>query len=377
MTHLKILVLSVSAGTGHTRAAEALRSYAAADQPGTEPIHLDILQFVTPLLRFVYTNAYNAMVRHAPILWNYLYRATNIARRDGLLHQLRRWAEQVNSGSLLKEIGKLKPDLIICTHFLPAELLSRMLAAGSVNCPVWVQVTDYDLHRMWVHDHMAGYFAPNEEVAFRLREQGIAPDRIFVTGIPIMPAFSDPFDRTVCAGELDILPNRTTLLLLGGGVGVGSVTAIAARLLELTQNFQIIALAGKDLATLAALEQLALRYPGRLVAQGYTRQIERLMACADLVITKPGGLTTAESLAMGLPMIVIAPIPGQEEHNANFLLERGVALRAFDLATLQYRVSFLLAHQPRLVAMRAKAKALARPDAACRALAIALQKAGR
>ena len=113
------------------------------------------------------------------------------------------------------------------------------------------------------------------------------------------------------------------------------------------------------------------------MAKGYTGQIERLMACADLVVTKPGGLTTAESLAMGLPMIVIAPIPGQEEQNANFLLEQGVALKAFDMATLTYRVSHLLAHDARLAAMRAKAQALARPDAAQQALGIALQKAAQ
>lgn len=375
MTHPRILVLSASAGTGHTRAAEALRSYASAEQSSIEATHLDALQFVTPWLRFVYTDAYIFLVRHAPALWRYIYRTTNLARHEGFGHRIRRWAERLNSRSLLAEIARQKPDLIICTHFFPAELLSRLLAAGDADYPVWVQVTDFDLHRMWVQNHMAGYFAPNDEVAFRMREQGIAADRIFVTGIPIMPAFAEPLDRSTCARELGISPDRATLLLLGGGAGFGSVREIAECLLELKENFHLIALAGKDKAMLAELHQLAIEYPGRLVAQGYTRQIERLMACADLVVTKPGGLTAAESLAMGLPMIVIAPIPGQEEHNANFLLERGVALKAFDMATLKYRVGYLLSHDARLAAMRAKASALARPDAAHRVLAIALQRA--
>ena len=374
MTHLRILVLSASAGTGHTRAAEALRACANAQQPSIEATHLDALQFVTPLLRFVYTDAYLFLVRHAPALWRHFYHSTNIAKRNGLGHRIRRWAERLNSKSLLAEIARHKPDRIICTHFLPAELLSRQLAAGNADYPVWVQVTDFDLHRMWVQQHMAGYFAPNDEVAFRLREQGIGAERIFVTGIPIMPAFAEPLDRTTCARELAISPDRATLLLLGGGAGFGSVCEIAECLLKLKENFQIIALGGKDEAMLAALQQLSIDYPGRLVAKGYSGQIERLMACADLVVTKPGGLTTAESLAMGLPMIVIAPIPGQEEHNANFLLEQGVALKAFDMATLTYRVSHLLAHDVRLAAMRVKATSLARPDAAQRALGIALQK---
>ena len=377
MTHPRILVLSASAGTGHTRAAEALRSYANAKNFGMEAIHLDTLQFVTPLLRFVYTDAYIFLVRHVPALWGFLYRTTNIAKPDGLRHRVRRWAERMNSKSMLAEFARQKPDLIICTHFLPADILSQLLSAGKVNYPVWVQVTDFDLHRMWVHDHMAGYFAPNDEVAFRLREQGIAAERIFVTGIPIMQAFAVPLDRATCARELDIPPDRTTLLLLGGGAEFGSVREIAERLLKLRENFQIIALAGKNEDMLASLHQLAVRHPGRLVPKGYTGHIERLMACADLVVTKPGGLTTAESLAMGLPMIVIAPIPGQEEHNANFLLEQGVALKAFDMATLEYRVQYLLTKPSRLAAMRAKARSLARPDAAHRALVIALQRAAQ
>jgi processive 1,2-diacylglycerol beta-glucosyltransferase len=376
MIQKKILVLSASAGTGHTRAAEALRSFAIGSNFEVAATHLDILQFVTPLLRTLYTDVYIFLVKRAPSLWSYLYRVTNNARPDGLAHKLRRWAERINSKPLLREIRDCKPDFIICTHFLPAEILSQLLASGALNSRVWVQITDFDLHRMWVHDLMAGYFAPNEEVAFRMRAHGIAPDTIHVTGIPIMPAFTQQPDRTVCARDLGIAPHLTTLLLLGGGAGFGSVAAIAARLLGLQENFQIVALAGKDPATLAALQELATRHPGRLVAQGYTGQIERLMACADLVVTKPGGLTSAESLAMGLPMIVIAPIPGQEEHNANFLLEQGAALKAIDLATLEYRIRYLLAHPAKLADMRARAKALGRPDAACRVLATVLETTG-
>lgn len=255
-------------------------------------------------------------------------------------------------------------------------MMSQLCGAGLLRCPVWVQVTDFDLHQMWVHEHMAGYFAPNDEVAFRLRQRGIAPEAIHVTGIAIMPAFSQPFDRDACARELQFEPGVTTVLLMGGGAGLGSVAQVAERLLALHADIQIIALAGKDAAALAALRELATRHPGRLAPQGYSDQVERLMACSDLVVTKPGGLTTAESLAMGLPMIVIAPIPGQEEYNANFLLERGVALKAFDLVTLEYRVRELLAHPAKLADMRAKAKALGRPDAACRVLDTVLGTAG-
>jgi processive 1,2-diacylglycerol beta-glucosyltransferase len=368
MARKKILMLSVSAGSGHTRAAEALRARASGAHLDVGAIHLDVLQFVTPLLRALYAHCYMFLITRMPALWSYLYRITDTARPHGLGHTVRRWAERLNSGRLLVEIANYAPDVIICTHFLPAEILSRRIAAGKLHCPVWVQVTDFDLHRMWVHEHMAGYFAANEEVAFRMLGHGIAGAAIHVTGIPIMPAFSQQLARRACARELGIDPQATTVLLMGGGAGLGSVPAVVQHLLGLPERFQIIALAGKDGAALAALQELAARHPGRLLPQGYTDRIERLMACADLVVTKPGGLTTAESLAKGLPMIVIAPIPGQEERNANFLIEQGVALQAFDLATLEYRLRYLLAHPAKLDDMRARAKALGCPDAAGRVL---------
>lgn len=370
MGTIKILFVSASAGNGHTRAAEALRLHACGADIAAS--HIDILEFVSPLLRTLYTGVYAWLVNHAPAVWRHVYQTTHHARRDSRGDALRRWAERINSKGFLREIEKIAPDQIVCTHFLPAGILSQLTASGGLPCPVWVQVTDFDLHRTWVHEHIAGYFVPNDELAFRLREHGIPADRIHITGIPIMPAFSDRLDRRECARECGIPADRTTMLLMGGGAGFGTVTDIAARLLRAHAGLHIIALAGRDKSTLAALNDLAANYPGRLSPQGHTGQIERLMACADVIVTKPGGLTTSESLAIGLPMVVIAPIPGQEEHNANFLLERGAALKAFDLLTLEYRIHSLLANPAQLAEMRTKAYALGQPAAASRVLATIL-----
>jgi processive 1,2-diacylglycerol beta-glucosyltransferase len=367
MTNLsqkKILLLSVSAGAGHTRAAEAIRGCAAAQAVGVTAIHLDVMDFVTPVLRKIYTDFHISLVSRAPTLWGYLYQVTNRARPDGIMQRTRRWLERQNARRLLKAIATFNPDAIICTHFLPAEILSGLIARGELACPVWVQVTDFDLHRMWVHEHMAGYFAANDEVGFRMRGHGIASGAIHVVGIPIMPAFAQPLERSVCARAFGLDPCKPTLLLMGGGGGIGRLEQMAQRLLAADLDFQLIVLAGNNGAALAALRQLAQRYPGRLWPQGHTNVVERLMACVDVVITKSGGLTTAECLALGLPMIINAPIPGQEERNADFLLEQGVALKASDAATLEYRVRHLLAHPEKLADMGAKAWALGRPHAA-------------
>jgi processive 1,2-diacylglycerol beta-glucosyltransferase len=360
----RLLLLSVSAGSGHIRAAEALRAQAALDPTSASATHLDVMQFVSSAFRKLYTDFYIKLVNDHPAVWGYLYQITNEAQPDSSLQKLRRGIERLSTSALRAEIDRLQPDAIICTHFLPAELLSRMLHDGRLTCPVWVQVTDFDLHRMWVQDGMAGYFAANDEVAFRLRAQGIEADMIHVSGIPIMPAFSAPGSRAECAAQFGLDPLRTTLLLMGGGAGLGSIDVIAAKVLALPGDFQLIVTAGKNEAALIALQRLAQQFPTRLFVQGFSHQVERLMACADLVITKPGGLTTSECLAMGLPMIVNAPIPGQEERNADFLLEQDVALKAFDAVTLAYRINYLLTHSDKLTDMRTKAIALGRPDAA-------------
>lgn len=375
MTQKKILLLSVSAGAGHMRAAEALRRQALTEAGEVNAVHWDVMDFVSATFRKIYTDFYLKLVSKAPALWGYLYQASNDAHPDSSMEKLRRGVERLNTRALRKEIEAFKPDAIVCTHFLPAEILSRMMRDARLSCPVWVQVTDFDLHRMWVHEHIAGYFAANDEVAFRMRASGVAPDAIAVTGIPIMPAFARPPERAECAHEFGLDPQRTTLLLMGGGAGLGSMDEIARRLLTISGDFQLIVMTGKNAAALASLQELAPQYHGRLLPMGFTDKVERLMACADLVVTKPGGLTTSECLAMGLPMIVNAPIPGQEERNADFLLEQGVALKAFDGVTLEYRVRLLLDNPARLAEMRAKARALGRPHAARDVLARVLARA--
>ncbi len=366
----KILLLSVSAGAGHMRAAEAIRAYVASSGLPIQATHLDVMQYVTAGFRKIYTDFYIKLVNKSPALWGYLYHATDNAQADSSMEKMRRALERLNARDLLKEVAAFQPDAIICTHFLPAEMLSRLIRKQRLHCPVWVQVTDFDLHRMWVHENMAGYFAANEEIGLRMQAQGIAREKIHVTGIPIQPSFAGSLERSLCAQEYGLDPQRTTILLMGGGAGLGSLETIAERLLGAHQDIQLIVLAGKNAKTLSALEALKPRYPQRLLPQGFTDKVERLMACADIVITKPGGLTSSECLAMGLPMIVNSPIPGQEERNADYLLEQGVALKAYDDISLEYRVRYLLEHPAKLEDMRSKAKALGRPLAGRRVLEI-------
>lgn len=365
-----ILILSVSAGAGHVQAAHALRAAAVAQ--GVHATHLDLMECVGRGYRKLYTDYYLGLVRRWPRAWGWLYDTTNHLRADGRLHRARRATECWLARRLHRRIGALRPDLIVCTHFLPAEIL----AAAPPGCPVWVQVTDYDLHQAWVQPGMAGYFAANDEVAFMMRAAGIPAGSVRVTGIPLMPGFARDIGRQSAAHALGLDPALPTVLLMGGGAGLGDLATCAARLLGATPDFQLIVLTGHNTAALRALQEMCARFPGRLFPQPYTRQVDRIMACCDLAITKPGGLSVSECLARGLPMILHAPIPGQEERNADMLLEQGVALKGAGLAGVEFRLRALLADPARRAAMAERARSISRPHAARDAIAHLLLQAG-
>jgi processive 1,2-diacylglycerol beta-glucosyltransferase len=368
----KIAILSVSAGAGHVRAAQALQAAVERWYPGVEAMHVDLMDLVPKLFRTIYADTYIKVVEHHPAFWGYLYDKADREKVDSALSRLRIAIERLNTQKLKKVLAAINPDHVICTHFLPAQLLSRKIRVGEFSTPVWVQVTDFDVHALWIHPHISGYFAAHEEVAWRMAERGIPADTIRVTGIPIMPVFGERYDRKACAAEFGLDPHKTTLLMMSGGAGVGSIEMLAGRLLALEGDFQLVALAGRNEKLLADLQELAKRHPGRLFPMGFTRVIERIMAASDLAITKPGGLTTSECLAVGLPMIVVSPIPGQEERNADFLLENGAALKACDAGALAWRVDRLLRKPELMAAMRSQALKLGRPAAAREVLEIVL-----
>lgn len=364
MSQTHIVVLSVSAGAGHVRAALALCAAAERTFPQLRLTHVDVMDLVPVSFRKVYADSYIKLIERAPLLWAYLYQSTDRRHERSVVDTLRRNVERLNTRKLEHELARLTPDAIVCTHFLPVELLSRRISEGRRTPPVWVQVTDFDVHGLWIHPHMQGYFVANEEVAARITARGIPRERVRVSGIPIMPQFAEPPARAEAAAELGLEPGRATLLMMSGGAGVGGIEALAQRLLALGRKLQIVALAGRNEAMLSALRSLAASHPGRIFPMGFTSTIERPMAAADLAITKPGGLTTSECLAMNLPMILVSPIPGQEERNADYLLESGVALKAVDAAALEFKVCRLLDDPGQLATMRARMAAVAKPQAA-------------
>lgn len=364
----KIAVLSVSAGSGHVRAAQAIKATADKLYPQLEVVHIDVMDHVPTLFKKVYAETYIKIVEHHPAFWGYLYHRSDYENVNSALSKLRIAIERLNTGKLKKVLKEINPDHVVCTHFLPAQLLAKQIYDRTFSKPVWVMVTDFDVHGLWIQPGMSGYFAANEEVAWKMAERGIKQENIWITGIPVMPEFGEAHDRETCAAEIGLDPQKATLLLMSGGAGVGNLVPLAERVLKANEKYQVIALAGKNEELLTSLKNLEQRYQGRLFPMGYTDRVDRLMAASDLAITKPGGLTTSECLAMGLPMIVVSPIPGQEERNADYLLENGAAMKACDPGAVVWRADMLLYNRNHLNAIRENALHLARPEAATKVL---------
>lgn len=360
----RLLLLSVSAGAGHVRAAEAVAARASAAFPQMSAHHSDMLSMVPYWFRLMYRDLYMKLSVGLPEAWGWLYRTSDVHAPSAIAERMRRWLQRLGAGHLLAEVAAFRPDAIVCTHFLPAELLAAERRAGRLRCPLWIQVTDFDLHRLWVHEGVSGYFVGSNELAFRLQALGVPSSQIVVSGIPVMPGFATAPARAQAAAAIGVDPTLPTVLLMGGGAGTGLRREMISALLTQQPRLQLIVLAGRNEALRRSLQELASDHAGRLHPFGFTDKVHLAMACADLAITKPGGLSTSECLAMGLPMLLVNPIPGQEERNAAYLMQEGVAVRADDPVTLQYRLQRLLANPQQLTIMRERALVLARPHAA-------------
>ena len=362
----RVLLLSASSGAGHVRAAQALeKAFAARGDCLVE--HLDAMDYVSKLFQRLYDKTYIAMVRRAPDLVGVLYERTD----QPWQHPRRRLAlDRLNTGPMIRLLKRVQPDLCVATHFLPGEILAWLVAKNKLRARNAVVVTDYDVHAMWLCRTVSRYYVAIPEAREYLAGIGVPREILRVTGIPIDPAFSVPLERSRARAHLKLDPAAPLLLLAAGGYGVGPVEQLVRDLLALERPWQLVAVAGKAEQVRKRLEQLAGAAGAlpsgspRLVPVGFTTEMDRYMAAADLLVGKAGGLTTSEALARHLPMALIEPIPGQEYRNADHLLERGAAIRCNNLPAAAWKIAGLLEDRARMERMRRAAAAMARPDAA-------------
>ncbi|HEY8562762.1 MAG TPA: glycosyltransferase [Pyrinomonadaceae bacterium] len=361
----KVLILSAAVGAGHLRAAEALEKAFRQSNAAHEVKNIDVLNYTNPLFRRLYGKAYLDMVNTMPEVLGWMYDTLDKPWEN----ERRRLAlDRLNTQPLIGLLKKEKPDLAVCTHFLPSEIISWLKAKGKVDFPNTIVVTDFDAHAMWLCHNYEQYFVALPETKVHLAKIGIPADKITVTGIPIDPVFAAEKDKRAMREKHGLDRDRLTILVSAGGFGVGNVEHLLEALSDLQTPAQIVAVCGRNEELKTRLARLAGEKLNnervRFVPIGFTREMDEYMSASDLIVGKPGGLTTSEALAKNLIFVVVNPIPGQEERNSDHLLEKGCAIKCNNLPVLAYKIDELVRDENRFEAMRENVRRFARPDSA-------------
>ena len=360
----RVLIISVSAGAGHLRAAQAVEKAFLLLKAAKEVRNIDALQYTNTLFHELYSKAYIDIVDKTPEIWGWLY-----DHFDKPWHNERRRLafDKLNARPFVKMLEEYQPDMTVCTHFLPAEIISWLKEKHRLHTRQVITVTDFDIHAMWLCRHYEHYFVALDETKAHLEELGVPSDKVTVSGIPIDPIFAEHRDKTQMRRKLGLDISLTTILVSAGGLGVGPIEQLIQSLAKIHHKVQVVAICGKNEELKDRIDELVAELPSDSPVQiksiGFTNEMDSYMSAADLVLGKTGGLTTSEALAKGLGFIIVEPIPGQEQRNADHLLEEGVAIKCNNWPVLAYKIDRLLDDPQRIAQMQFKALNLARPSA--------------
>ena len=349
----RLLILSAGVGSGHNSAAAALQKAAAARADIDEVLVVDVLQESTALYRDLLGKGYFALVDSVPWLVDWGYDVSDLPfRRRGPIDP---WT-RANAVPTISEIKRFKPTAIICTHFLPAQLVASLLLRGSTEARTAIVTTDYDFQGLWLTSAFHALFLAREEGRVQLTALGLPPDRVSATGIPIALTQTAPRTRDEAQPPM--------LLVSAGASGGDYAAAVVRQTMHVRSPFRATVVCGRNEELRARIEKLVAPAADRYRVLGYTSEMPQLLREADLFIGKPGGLSASECMAAGLPMVLVNPIPGQEVRNGDYLMEQGAAVRCNTPSTIGWKIDQVLGEAGRLQRMQDAARRVGRPGAA-------------
>ena len=369
----RALILGAGVGSGHNSAAKAIEAELLRSGFDGEVRRVDVLDTTSDVFNKLYDDAYFALVAEVPWLVGWGYDRMDAPFK---LATATRWWEQANTTSMVREIRDFDPDLVICTHFLPARMVSLMIARGHLSAPLSLVTTDYDFQGMWLTVPVTQLFVAREETRQYLLTLGLPEDRVTASGIPVRAEFSSPLDAEDVRARYRLRPDAPVVLISAGAAGGPRTLQVVRQALAITEDFQAVVVCGHNAELKKEVDALVAGRDNFRVL-GFTTEMPQLMGISSLFVGKPGGLSSSECMAAGLPMVIIGPIPGQEERNADYLLEEGAAVRCNYSTTVGYKIATLLADPARLEAMAASARRVGRPDAAAVVAKTSAALAGR
>lgn len=364
----RILITYVTAGAGHRRAAEAIAQALSRRAPDADVRCVDLLDYAPGRFRAFYAWSYLFLVRRLAWLWRISYRLLDWDPVYRCVQPLRRAWNLFIVRRFIRELRMRPPDLVVATHFLPADVCSAGRAAGWLRAPLIVVVTDLYPHRFWISTDADLMVTATDAGLTVLTQSGVTSDRIRVVGIPVGAAFEAPVDRTALRRRFGLQPTRRTVLVTSGGTTVGQFERVVEALLSLEPvrpgALQLLVVCGEDEPTRARLSRRAASSTMPMRVFGFVDYMADLMGASDLVVTKGGGLTISEALGRGLPLVLYHIIPGQEQMNASYVEQHGAGIIARRPSDVAQAVRRFLDDPGLAESIRQAAQVLGRPDAA-------------
>ena len=358
----KALFLYVDAGYGHRKVAEAVyHELVSRHQDNVQIEIFDALKKTNFLFGNSYAGVYFWLVVHASWLWAFFFSLTNSSFVYSLISPLRTVWNWLQSFKLRHYIQNGKYDYIVFTHFFPAEVCATLKRKGKIKSSLITIVTDVIPHREWANSGTDHYWVMAEESAKILTAYGVNHEQIYIKGIPVSSDFTEPINRTAIQKKLDLKENRLTILFTSGSFGIGPTEEVLISFSKLKDHIQVIVVCGQNKILLHNLNNRTFPFPIRLF--GFVDNMHELMSASDVLIAKPGGATTCESLVKGLPMIMTAPIPGQESQNAEWLSAHHAAFKIDDAVEIKEIVARIVQNPNLLESLRTAIKTIAKPQA--------------
>lgn len=357
---MNALFLTAATGGGHAKAAEAVMECMNRRISGSKGSIVDSLKCISPMIEKLVVGAYLQTVKSTPQIYGTLYRLSEL---DENISELTKSFNYLLSYRICDFIGSYRPSVIVCTHTFPLQMVSNLKKKGRLSVPVVGIVTDFANHTFWKLDHIDAFVVAHPSIKQEMVRMGISEERVHAFGIPVSQRFLQKGESTAIRKELGLQNNRLTVLLMGGSLGFGHMRTVYQSLLESKRDIQILAVTGWNQKLKRQLESMSRGYGKETRIFGYTDRISDLMDISDILITKPGGMTVSEALVKQLPLLILSPIPGQEERNARFLINSGAAAQLHAQDDLDFVLRQIYDNPLRIQQMKDMAAYLARPYA--------------
>ena len=359
----KILIFYASYGGGHLSAANSIKQYIDEHYSDCETNLVDCMLYVNKPINRISTTAYKEIAKKFPWAWGEVYNWS----QKGPIARISSTANNLMAKKLFILIKNYQPDIVISTHPFGSQMVSYLKRKALTECKLATILTDFAPHEQWLvgKEYVDYFFVSHEKMRQNLIAESIPENKVFATGIPLSNRFLKHFNRASVMKSLDLNPDKRVILFFGGGefgLGKEQTVKILKSFIENVSEHQIVAISGKNEKMKEEFDNLVEKEHAENIVKvlGYTHQVPELMSISDLVVTKPGGLTTTESLASGLPIVAINPIPGQEEENAEFLENAGVAVWLRKDSDFDSIIAELLADKSKLHKMKLNTKLLAK-----------------